>query len=85
VSVVIDSSIALSWYFEDEVTAESQAVLDEVGERGAIVPALWRFEVANGLQMALRRNRIDAQLRDDALVDLAALDIVIDPECVTYA
>ena len=61
-SLVIDSSITLAWYFEDERTEASDAVLQRVVEEGAVVPPLWRFEVANGLQMAVRRKRIDAAL-----------------------
>ena len=84
-SLVIDSSISLSWYFEDEASAKSQAVLDEVGENGAVVPALWRFEVANGLQMAVRRKRIDAAYRDDTLADLVTLDIALDSDSSAHA
>jgi hypothetical protein len=40
VSLVIDSSMALAWYFEDEETAASIAVLNRVADDGAIVPAL---------------------------------------------
>jgi hypothetical protein len=66
VSLVLDPSLALSWYFEDERTAEADALLDRVVEEGAVVPALWRLEIANGLQMAMRRKRIDAVFRDNA-------------------
>jgi len=78
--LVIDSSITLSWYFEDEITDASDAVLDRVGEEGAIVPSLWRFEVANGLLIAARRKRINSAYCDKVLARLAQLDIVTDPE-----
>jgi predicted nucleic acid-binding protein len=80
VSLVLDPSLALSWYFEDERTAEADAVLDRVVEEGAVVPALWRLEIANGLQMALRCKRIDAAFRDNALAELAAMAINVDGE-----
>jgi predicted nucleic acid-binding protein len=80
VSLVIDSSMALAWYFEDEETAASIAVLDRVADDGAIVPALWRLEVLNGLQVAVRRGRVTAAYRDASLADLRALAIAIDPE-----
>lgn len=79
-SVVLDSSITLSWYFEDERTDASYAVLQLVAEEGAVVPPLWRFEVANGLQMAVRRKRIDAAFRDASLEDLMKLDVATDPD-----
>jgi hypothetical protein len=36
VSVVIDASITLSWYFEDERTPAANAVLDQVTATGAV-------------------------------------------------
>ncbi len=84
-SVVLDASLTLSWYFEDERTTEVDAVLDEVVAGGALVPGLWRLEVANGLQVAIRRKRIDADFRDRALQHLGALPITVDPETDTYA
>jgi predicted nucleic acid-binding protein len=44
------------------------------------VPSLWRLETANGLQVAIRRKRIDGAFRDHALIHLARLPITIDPE-----
>ena len=71
--------MTLAWYFEDERTDASAAVLAQVAEAGAIVPARWRLEVANGLQVAVRRGRIDVAYRDASLADLQSLAIVIDP------
>jgi predicted nucleic acid-binding protein len=80
VTLVVDASITLSWFFADERTAASRTVLDEVLEEGAIVPVLWRFEVANALQLAVRRRRIHAVDRDETLADLANIDIAVDLE-----
>lgn len=79
-SVVIDSSITLAWFFEDERSASADAVLRQVTESGAVAPSLWRLEVANALQMAVRRQRIDAAFRDASLADLQALMVAIDLE-----
>jgi predicted nucleic acid-binding protein len=79
VSLVIDSSMTLAWYFEDERTEASLALLRQVADAGAIVPALWRLEVLNGLQVAVRRGRIDTAYRDASLTDLQSLVIAIDP------
>jgi predicted nucleic acid-binding protein len=78
VSLVLDPSMALSWYFEDERTAAADALLDRVVDEGAVVPMLWRLEIANGFQMAIQRKRIDATFRDNALAELAALEITVD-------
>ena len=66
-SLVIDSSMTLAWYFEDERTTASIAVLNRVAEAGAVVLALWRLEVLNGLQVAVRRGRINIAYRDASL------------------
>ena len=79
-SVVIDSSVTLAWCFADERTSAVDAVLTQVAETGAMVPSLWRLEIANALQMAVKRKRIDATFRDASLADLRALAIDIDPE-----
>lgn len=84
-SVVIDASLTLSWYFVDEATAETDAMLDRVSRSGAVVPALWRLEIANALQVALRRKRITALYRDEALTELAVMPIMIDEETHAYA
>lgn len=83
--LVLDCSVALSWCFEDERTPATVAVLEQVAEQGAVVPAIWRLEVANGLQSALRRGRIDAGYRDASISDLALLEIVTDPETDAHA
>ena len=84
-SLVLDASLTLSWFFKDERTPGADAVLTEVTEKGAIVPALWRLEVANALQMAVRRKRIDAAFRDLALTQLSRLSISADTDTDAYA
>ena len=84
-TVVIDSSVTLAWHFEDEITAASDDVLHRVGDEGAVVPTLWRFEVGNGLQMGIRRKRISAAFRDQVFARLSRLNIVTDGECDAYA
>lgn len=57
--LVIDASIALSWCFEDEASALTDAVLQSLATTPAIAPPLWPLEVANGLRSAERRGRLD--------------------------
>jgi predicted nucleic acid-binding protein len=62
VTFVLDASVAMSWCFEDEATAQTEALLDRVGAEGALVPTIWFLEVANVLLVAERRGRLtDAQ------------------------
>jgi len=84
-SVVIDASLTMTWYFDDEITPATEAVLDHVSETGAVVPSLWRLEVANAFQSALRRKRISPEYRDDSLVELAELPITLDADTDAYA
>ncbi len=84
-SVVIDASLTLTWYFDDETTPAADAILDRVSETGAVVPGLWRLEVANAFQVALRRKRILPEYRDESLTELAQLPIAIDADTETYA
>jgi predicted nucleic acid-binding protein len=52
---------------------------------GAVAPSLWRLEIANALQAAVRRKRIDATFRDESLADLRSLPIAIDAETDQHA
>ena len=84
-SIVLDSSVTVAWYFDDERTAAVDAILSQVTESGAVVPSLWRLEVANALQMSVKRKRIDAAYRDVSLDALRALAIDIDSETDEHA
>jgi predicted nucleic acid-binding protein len=85
VSLVVDASLALAWYFQDEATPGTEKVLDRVAEGGAVVPGLWRLELANGLQVAVRRGRISIAYRDASLADLMQMQIETDSETNTQA
>ncbi len=84
-SLVIDASLTVSWYFDDETTPATEALLDRVAEAGAIVPMLWRLEVANAFQSAIRRKRISALYRDQSLGELTQMPITIDTDTNAYA
>ena len=77
-SFVLDSSATLAWVYSDETTELVRQLFDMVADEGAIVPSLWRLEVANSLTVAVRRGRIDESFRSASLADLAILDIATD-------
>ena len=79
-SLVIDCSVTIAWLFRDEQTEAVREILGRVAQSGAVVPALWRIEVANALLTAVRRGRIDTQYRDASIADLGLLDISVDAE-----
>jgi predicted nucleic acid-binding protein len=85
VSLVLDSSVTLAWLYSDEITEPIQRIFEAVAEQGAVVPALWKLEIANSLTVAVRRGRIGRDFRRAALSDLAMLEIATDPHTETNA
>jgi len=85
VSLVLDSSATLAWIYSDETTDSIRRLFDAVADEGAVVPALWRLEIANSLTVAVRRGRIDANFRRAVLSDLALLDITTDDHTDVHA
>ena len=79
-NLVLDASITLAWCYEDETTEAVQRSFDIVRTNGAWVPVLWLWEVANVLQMNVRRGRHNTKFRDRALADLALFPIKEDAE-----
>ena len=84
-SLVLDSSATLAWIYSDETTDPIRRLFDAVADDGAVVPALWRLEIANSLTVAVRRGRIDANFRRAVLSDLALLDITTDDHTDVHA
>ena len=79
-SLVLDSSVTLAWVYAGEITEAVRDVFNVVSENGAWVPGLWKLEVANILEMGVRRGRHDAAFRDSTLADLGRLPIRVDAE-----
>jgi len=77
---VLDSSVALAWFLPGEQSSQTEALLDQVTEAGALAPGLWPLEVANIILVAERKNRITLAQRVRALTALAKLPIRIDTE-----
>jgi predicted nucleic acid-binding protein len=75
----------MAWVYGEETTPAVQAVFDGLGRGGAWVPGLWRLEIANVLEMGVRRGRHDAAFRDATLADLASLPIQLDGETDLHA
>jgi predicted nucleic acid-binding protein len=84
-AVVIDSSIALSWCFEDEASPETDSLFERVRDEGAIVPGLWHLELSNVLLQAEKRGRISAGDVATRLGLIAELPISTDQETTIRA
>jgi predicted nucleic acid-binding protein len=79
-SIVVDASMAIAWLFDDERTTAAHAVMLRVVAEGAIVPTLWRLEVANVLRNAVRRGRCEEGYADRSLARLGRLAIEADED-----
>jgi predicted nucleic acid-binding protein len=74
--LVLDASIALQWFLDDEANRKySLAILASLSEKRALVPVLWFYEVGNGLLMAYRRQRIPLDQIDGFITRLKSLPI----------
>ncbi len=77
--MVLDVSIAASWFLLDESHEGAAALLVRVAEDGAYVPALFRWEMQSVLLGAERASRIRPDDVDAALEALRDLPIIVEP------
>jgi len=82
---VLDCSLAVAWFFEDEANAYAQAVEDSLVAASAIVPSLWPLEVANALLVGERRKRATEAKVTTFLGLLKSLPILTDDETPIHA
>lgn len=75
---VLDASIALKWFVEDEMVPAADHLLERVIEEGAVVPALFRWEAQSVLTRAVLDGRLTEDLMEVALEHLASLPIAVE-------
>ncbi len=79
--LVIDASIAVRWFLEDEHSGYAAEVRSRIpGAEFVSVPAHWMLEVTNALLVAERRKRIAAASVNHAVGILRQLPIRADAE-----
>lgn len=78
--LVLDCSVTVAWFFEDEFTPYSESIRQLVLQQAtsAIVPAIWSSEISNVLFQAERRKRISTDKVNRALHVLSQLPIEVD-------
>lgn len=69
----------MTWFFEDEITERTKAILDDLPANPAIAPCLWEIELTNALLVAMRRKRLNQQKALQALHHLVRLPIEVQP------
>lgn len=75
---VLDCSVTMAWCFKDECDDYANNVLETLRERDALVPSLWRLEVANVLLVAERQKRLSPADSERFLALVSDLPIAID-------
>lgn len=75
--VVIDASVALAFLLPDEREIKIDALFKALaeGEVEIFIPALFYFEIANGLRSAVVRKRISSKLAGKLLKNLVKLKL----------
>jgi predicted nucleic acid-binding protein len=82
---VLDSSVALTWCFDDEASSATDLLLDRVRDEGATVPLLFHIELGNVLLQAEKRGRIEASDVASRMNLFNRLPITIDQEMTARA
>lgn len=81
----MDTSVTMTWCFDDEVRNTTDALLESLVETYAVVPKLWDYEVSNVLIIANRKGRISESNIIRFLKLLEDLPIVVDDVTVNRA
>lgn len=75
----LDNSATMRWCFQNATHPYADTVLETLVSGEAVVPILWRYEVAAVLAKAQRAGLLTAAKADAFLAVLQALNIVVDP------
>lgn len=77
---VLDNSVVCGWLLENQATAYTNAVAEQLQNDRALVPALLHLEYSNVLRTACKRGRLIAQQAQQAIQQLKALPVDTDRE-----
>jgi predicted nucleic acid-binding protein len=77
---VVDASVTLPWFLEDERTTFTDSLLDLINRIEYWAPSVWRLEIPNALLVAERKRRIDRPRRLEALDQASRLRVIVDPD-----
>ncbi len=84
-TMVVDASVALGWFFKDERNAAVDALLSRATTLGMHVPMHWPLEMTNAFRIAIRRGRFDEPARAVAIEELQRMPIYFDQETQHHA
>lgn len=80
--LVLDCSVTLPWFLEDERTPFTDSLLFAAKGAEYWVPGIWCLEFPNALLVAQRKRRIERPRRIEALEQVPTLQMRIDGEPV---
>ena len=77
---VLDNTVTMAWCFAEEGTEFTKTLLSRLSNLtdSAVVPALWLYEVANVVELAVRKGRIPGEKALAFLDSLADLPIEVE-------
>ena len=77
---VVDCSVCVPWYIEDEASEFCARLAGTLGRADIWVPALWRAELVSAVINAERRKRMNEERRYAVLANANGLPLRIDYE-----
>jgi predicted nucleic acid-binding protein len=83
--IVLDCSIVMAWFFEDESDAYAEAIEAELTSLRFWVPGHWSLEIVNTMLVGLRRGRTTEVKVADFRTDISTYSTAVDPETSTAA
>ena len=75
---VLDNSIVMSWFFEDECSLQSEKILQRLKTQRAIVPSLWAYELSNALFISENKRKLATNDSKQFIDLLSKLPIFIE-------
>lgn len=78
-SFVLDASVALSWFFDDEFSPYSDSIAEIMPRSQAVVPIVWPLEMANGFLTAFRRGKLPETKAPSLIGAINRLRVTFDP------
>jgi predicted nucleic acid-binding protein len=77
---VLDNTVTMAWCFSEEATEFTRTLLNRLSNLtdSAVVPALWLYEVANVVELAVRKGRVPGEKALAFLDSLADLPIEVE-------
>jgi predicted nucleic acid-binding protein len=75
---VVDNSVVVGWYFENQATDYSDRVLDMLANDTAHVPGLWVLEFSNILRKAILAGKIDKARTAEIIELIEGLPLAVD-------